>query len=64
MSDQSPKPTREERERQLRAMLRTQEGIEQVDRLLMSYYTPGTVPQPGTLMVQTILNHEYPDGQR
>jgi hypothetical protein len=54
------KPTRQEREKQLRAMLGTQAGKDELDRLFYACFPPGVMPTIGTSVVQTILAKEYP----
>ena len=58
-SMQSQKLTREQREQQLRGMLQTPHGNEEVQRLFMALFPMGVMPPIGSLMIQTILDHEY-----
>lgn len=52
--------TREEREAELLAMLRTAEGTKTVQALYDRY--AGDNPAPGGLTITTILKHEFPNG--
>ena len=60
MNVQFKRPTRDEREQQLRAMVQTAQGREQVNRIFLSLFPLGVLPPVGVLVIQTILNHEYP----
>jgi hypothetical protein len=54
-----PQKPREERERELREMLKTMAGQEAVFRLFLACFPPGVVPPLGTPVIETILDHEY-----
>lgn len=54
------RPSRSEREEQLRQRMQTPRGCEEVQELFRSLYLPGVVPPIGSLVIQTILEHEYP----
>jgi hypothetical protein len=56
---QPSKLSRQEREQQLCAMLQTQQGKQEVERLFFACFPPGVMPPVGSLMIQTILEHEY-----
>jgi hypothetical protein len=60
--------TREQREAELRELLTTQRGKEEVLAVLKRHAgmaDEGNPPPFGTLLVETILNYEYPaDGER
>ena len=49
---------RQEREAQLRAMMQTAEGRQDVPRLFLSCFPPGTAPGGG-LMIQETPDREY-----
>jgi len=54
---------RKEREAELRTMLTTQRGKEELLALLMKHAGmegKGNLPPFGTLLVETVLNYEYP----
>jgi len=54
---------RDEREMQLRVMVMTQQGKDELERLLRRYLglPEGTSLPTGTSLVSEILAHEYPD---
>lgn len=54
------KMTREERERQLQEMATTQAGRDEIHRLYQACFPSGDFPPRGTLVIKTILDHEYP----
>jgi hypothetical protein len=56
---QPNKPSRQIREQQLRLLLQTPQGQQEVHRLFMACFEPGTMPPVGGHMIQTILDHEY-----
>jgi hypothetical protein len=53
--------SREERAAQLRSMLETDQGREEVHRLFIACYQPGIMPSSGSLIIETILAHEFRD---
>jgi hypothetical protein len=59
--------TREQREAELRNLLTTQRGKEEILAILKQHAgmeDQGNLPPFGTLLVETILNYEYPaDGE-
>ena len=59
-----PKKTRAEREKELRRLLNTPGGREQVYELLYKVLglPPDAMPPVGLPVFQTILDKEYPDG--
>jgi hypothetical protein len=56
---ETQKLTRAERERQLQRMLIFASGQQDVERLFLGCSPPGTVPPNSSLMIQTILDHEF-----
>jgi hypothetical protein len=56
---QAKKPTREEREKQLRLMFRTGAGKQEVQWLFLGCFPLGVMPPAGSLLIQTILDQEY-----
>jgi hypothetical protein len=57
--------TREDREAELRNLLTTQRGKEEILAILKQHAgmeDQGNLPPFGTLLVETILNYEYPPG--
>jgi hypothetical protein len=56
---QRNRPTREERRQQLRQMLQTPRGRQQVEQLFFACFEPGVMPPVGLFQIETILNHEY-----
>ncbi len=58
--------TREEREAELRNLLTTQRGKEEILAILKHHagmIDQGNLPPFGTLLIETILNYEYPPGE-
>ena len=58
--------TREQREAELRDLLTTQRGKEEILAILKEHagmMDQGNLPPFGTLLVETILNHEFPPGE-
>jgi hypothetical protein len=57
--------TRQEREAELNQLLTTQRGKEEVLATLKHHagITNGNLPPFGTLLVETILNYEFPEAQ-
>lgn len=53
---------REARERELRHIVQTQDGCDRLLSLIQKYegLPSGTYPPMGTLLVATVLEHEYP----
>ena len=51
--------SRKFRQRQLQNLLQTQQGQTEVQRLFAACFPPGVVPPAGSLMIETILNHEF-----
>ena len=60
----APEKTRAERQRELIALLRTPAGREVIEYYFGKYtgIAEGDCPPAGLLMVQTVLNQEYPNG--
>ena len=56
---QDAKLTREKREQQLRQMLNRPDGKGEVERLFLNCFPPGKAPPIGSLLIETILDHEY-----
>ena len=59
-----PKKSRAERAAELRTLLSTREGAEVVDYYFAKYteILKGKMGPIGAPMIETILNHEYPNG--
>jgi hypothetical protein len=57
-------PTRQQREQQLRQMMKTKTGREEVERLLLGCFKPGELPPVGSIAIETILAHEFPSPPR
>jgi hypothetical protein len=58
--------TREQREAELRNLLTTQRGKEEILAILKQHAgmeDRGNLPPFGTLLVETILNYEFPPGE-
>jgi len=58
--------TRDQREAELRELLTTQRGKEEILSILKKHAGmagQGNLPPFGTLLVETILNYEYPPGE-
>jgi hypothetical protein len=58
--------TRQQREAELHEMLTTQRGKEEILAILKRHagISDGNLPPFGTLLVDAILNYEYPDGDQ
>lgn len=51
--------SREERRVELRQLMNSPRKAE-VDKLFLNCFPPGAMPPVGVLMIETILDHEYP----
>jgi hypothetical protein len=57
-------PTRQQREQQLRQMMKTKTGREEVEQLFLGCFKPGELPPVGSIAIETILAHEFPPPPR
>jgi hypothetical protein len=56
--------TRQQREQQLRQMMKTKAGKAEVEQLFLGCFKPGELPPVGSIAIETILAHEFPSPPR